>query len=519
MKRLALVIGLLGLALLLGQATHATTPTTIHAQATDSCDTLITAALQEIGTACVENGRNETCYGNVLVSATLSDSALAFRDTGDIVPVTAIEALFTRSADPDTGEWGVALMDIEADLPDDADGLVRMVLFGGVEITPATDKVIPDAPTCAFTNTNASNLNMRGGPGLAYRVVDVLNTDETIEVYGQSDNEWLRSARGWFYGPLGELDCADDIELQTMNDPNDAYIAPMQAFSMTIDDSGQCRAAPPGLLIQTPDRTTATILINNVEIRAGSTAFVTGDSDTMVVANLEGDVRTRVNDSTTIVPVGAQVDIPVDENGEPSSATRLRPIQGNAANLDPRILNLLPIDVDIPQPAILIQPSGAGTGAAGDAPGQWLGCGSCATCGHPADECVTSPDGACLWDPTSCTAPAPDGTAAGIVCSPACAGTYQCPIGDDIFFTVTYIPIDDEEIDLYEVFSTPPGEPINITDLGGSGNTFSFKADCITFGAATVIVQVIDSSGISFTKNFTIQGVAGAISQPLPPQP
>jgi hypothetical protein len=35
-------------------------------------------------------------------------------------------------------------------------------------------------------------------------------------------------------------------------------------------------------------------------------------------------------------------------------------------------------------------------------PGQWLPCGSCDTCGQPANECVTSPDGQCLWDPATC---------------------------------------------------------------------------------------------------------------------
>lgn len=38
----------------------------------------------------------------------------------------------------------------------------------------------------------------------------------------------------------------------------------------------------------------------------------------------------------------------------------------------------------------------------GDVPGVWLPCGSCNTCGHPANECVTAPDGSCLWDPTTC---------------------------------------------------------------------------------------------------------------------
>ncbi len=32
----------------------------------------------------------------------------------------------------------------------------------------------------------------------------------------------------------------------------------------------------------------------------------------------------------------------------------------------------------------------------------WGACGSCDTCGHPANECVTSPEGVCLWDPTTC---------------------------------------------------------------------------------------------------------------------
>lgn len=40
--------------------------------------------------------------------------------------------------------------------------------------------------------------------------------------------------------------------------------------------------------------------------------------------------------------------------------------------------------------------------------GGWQGCGSCTTCGHPS-ECVTSPEGECLWDPGTCAAPPPSG--------------------------------------------------------------------------------------------------------------
>lgn len=55
----------------------------------------------------------------------------------------------------------------------------------------------------------------------------------------------------------------------------------------------------------------------------------------------------------------------------------------------------------VPPPVIPAEPQPG-------APGQWLPCGSCDTCGHPANECVTSPEGQCLWDPTFC-ANAPPG--------------------------------------------------------------------------------------------------------------
>ncbi|MBI5959831.1 MAG: hypothetical protein HY866_13910, partial [Chloroflexi bacterium] len=44
-------------------------------------------------------------------------------------------------------------------------------------------------------------------------------------------------------------------------------------------------------------------------------------------------------------------------------------------------------------------------------PGGWGACGSCSTCGYTTSECVTSPDGQCLWDPATCAyVPPPDGS-------------------------------------------------------------------------------------------------------------
>jgi len=62
-----------------------------------------------------------------------------------------------------------------------------------------------------------------------------------------------------------------------------------------------------------------------------------------------------------------------------------------------------PAAVQEPQPAPVTadqRPAGAGG---------WGACGSCNTCGMGADECVLSPDGACLWDPSTCRY-VPEGT-------------------------------------------------------------------------------------------------------------
>ena len=55
-------------------------------------------------------------------------------------------------------------------------------------------------------------------------------------------------------------------------------------------------------------------------------------------------------------------------------------------------------------PPVILNPSAnssSGQGQ-GQANGTWGACGSCDTCGHPAAQCVTAPDGQCVWDPTRC---------------------------------------------------------------------------------------------------------------------
>lgn len=100
------------------------------------CSTLIEDALQDTDEHCKSIGRNQVCYGNTQISATFveSTSNVPFEIPGDIVDVQFIESL-QLSMLQEPNEWGIALMKIQANLPDTVPGQnVTMLLFGDVFI-------------------------------------------------------------------------------------------------------------------------------------------------------------------------------------------------------------------------------------------------------------------------------------------------------------------------------------------------------------------------------------------------
>ena len=446
--RRLLVLMLVGfaLALILGRAT--TPPTISHAQdSAANCDTLIVDAVRQVGSACREMGLNETCYGNTRVSATLNDDTLFFDTSGDIVPVPALDAIFTRPSDPATGEWGVALMDLQADLPEAADGIVRLVLFGGVDVEVG-ESLDAGAPICTFTNTIESNINMRSGPDLSYQVVDVLEIGETVDVYAYDDaREWVRSARGWVFASLGSMSCAGE-PLMVVESSQDTYVAPMQSFTMQVTDAGACRNAPSGLLAQAPEGQTANIMVNGVEIRFGSTVFVAmpSENDALVVTGYDGTIHATAQGQTARALVGGQVVVPLADGVPSGGPSRVQPMSGAALGFDERALAFLPEAISKPTPLIITPRPGGGTGggSGGDGPGMWLPCGSCDTCGHPAEECVTAPDGACLWDPATCV---PGSAPPGVASLTVPSSSYNCISFQTFNVTATFTPAGSETVD------------------------------------------------------------------------
>jgi hypothetical protein len=106
------------------------------------CGELVEQAITAVQDACADTGRNQACYGNVALEASAREGVtdFVFEQQGDLVDVADIDTLTLSSLDEVAGEWGVALLRIQANIPDTLPGQnVTFLLFGDVELQNAVD--------------------------------------------------------------------------------------------------------------------------------------------------------------------------------------------------------------------------------------------------------------------------------------------------------------------------------------------------------------------------------------------
>ncbi|MFW5691804.1 MAG: hypothetical protein ACOCX3_00480 [Chloroflexota bacterium] len=118
-----------------------------------SCPAIVEAALDAVDTFCTGVGRNQVCYGNVAVEADPQPDAQAFQfeHVGDVEDVGQLLSLRLQPMDEQAGTWGVALMKLQANLPDTSPGQnVTFLMFGDVSITSAVAPGDGQRPMQAF---------------------------------------------------------------------------------------------------------------------------------------------------------------------------------------------------------------------------------------------------------------------------------------------------------------------------------------------------------------------------------
>jgi hypothetical protein len=299
---------------------------TLVAAAQTDCPTLVQAALSTVDAVCTETGRNQVCYGNISLTATPRDGVnnLAFDTSGDRASVTDIQSLQLSSMSVTDDSWGVALMRLQANLPDTLPGQnVTFLLFGDVQV----DNAATDAPQLSLTTTGDVNVRLRPSTD-TNNVMTSLRSGQTVVATGRlADDSWVRikvegdvRGVGWVSADFieGDLNELAAVELDAPS------WGPMQSFYFQtgVGDRPCAEAPDSGILIQTPEGSgKVTLNVNDVEIHLGSTVYLQAQpGDRMTVTVVEGQAMLEAGGQTEIVPAGTFSQVQLDQAGKATSA-------------------------------------------------------------------------------------------------------------------------------------------------------------------------------------------------------
>jgi uncharacterized protein YgiM (DUF1202 family) len=241
------------------------------------------------------------------------------------VDVVQVQSLRLSAMDTQTGQWGVVMLQIEANLVTrdilNADQDVQILLFG--------DAVLEDANQF-LTATAIENLNIRSQPATDATILGSLTLGDQITINGRlADNTWLRvrtatdENSGWIFAPLvtvnGDLDSLTLISPENVGETpadNTARYGPMQAFYFQSGaQDAPCAEAPnSGVLIQTPEGVASVnIWMDEVVIQMDGTAYLQGQPDGELVINmLDGEAQIEAQGETRTAVAGTQVRVPLD---------------------------------------------------------------------------------------------------------------------------------------------------------------------------------------------------------------
>lgn len=253
----------------------------------DSCPALVRQALESAGNNCNALDRNSVCYGYNRVGATFLESMADnfFSQPSDRAGLNQLDSLTTAPLDVPNDDWGIAVMNVQANLPGTLPGqAVTVMLIGDAAVenaVPPEEAVITGDPITAMTVVGA---NVRSGPTLTANVLTSIPAGTELQADAvDSSGEWVRvvanTTPGWI--SVSTLDAA--IDLSSLAVITNQSRSPMQAFTLRTGlGRTDCVEAPPSLaVVQGPRNVRVDLTVNGAEITIGST---------VVLRQLEGNL-------------------------------------------------------------------------------------------------------------------------------------------------------------------------------------------------------------------------------------
>lgn len=284
-----------------------------------TCPALVKQALEAIGPNCGSLSRNTACYGFNKVGATFSQAVADdfFTKPSDQAGLSTVASISTAPLDTQLNEWGVAVMSVQANIPDSLPGqAVRFILLGNSQIENAVAPPSAEATPEPITVTVATSANVRSGPTRNSNVVGGAPVGTQLTADGISDDGgWIRvvlsnSIVGWISKDL----VTSDGDISSLPVVNSVPQTPMQAFRLKSDVTGlSCADAPSLLMVQGPKNVKIQITANGVDVQLGSTLiFKTTDDKKFQIGTIDGTGRI----GNLVIPAGYMTEAGLGDDGD-----------------------------------------------------------------------------------------------------------------------------------------------------------------------------------------------------------
>ena len=334
-----------------------------RAEERSACRALEEEGIAAAARACAAAGADTACYGHTGVVAS-SAEGVALSNIGQIVPLAQLQGLTTEAASLERGTWGIAVLNIQAGLPEGAAG-VRAALFGDSMLTSAARPEAATTKTLPVRTFDDLPVLLRAGASKNFpQIARLTFNQEGAADARNAQNTWVRVRLGELVGwaSVNQIRLDGDIESLPIRDERDIlpdflYTAPMQAMTLSnVPPRGKpaCPEAASGLLLQRSAEAGATpvrLMVNGVELSflSATLALRAAPNDNLDVMVIDGVVTVRSFGAETTLADGEMLQVRIGgANGltalaAPKEKTRLpfAAVEGVPLTLMPKALSCL----------------------------------------------------------------------------------------------------------------------------------------------------------------------------------
>lgn len=247
-----------------------------------ACGAFVERALEAVDTHCNTLGRNQACYGFNRVEAGFQMDVPTdfFSQPSDVTDIAMLETIRTAPFNLDGEQWGVAVMVLQANLPETLPGQnVTFILMGDTELENAVDPDDVYDPIMGIdvTVTYPQGAAIRSGAGDSFNTIGGVVVGTIFNTDGLSDDgNWLRivyeDRPAWIRRTVVE----PIPEIESLPILNSDLQTPMQAFYLrTGIGQSNCSEVPDdSLLIQGPEDIEIALTVNGADIELGSSGIL-----------------------------------------------------------------------------------------------------------------------------------------------------------------------------------------------------------------------------------------------------